>query len=169
MSSARGPSVVAVGALHWGLKRRFLQYLAGMPDGQCSVSDGAVLAPGPVFVFPADARSPTGATGDSTLLRFRGDLRFKGHHGFLAVRLADPWLEITGSSGTLTVLGLPTGSAARFPLVTFRVQQRDEGAGFEGVDVRLTAEGSEVFNDVYPVGELFDGFSCPPPGGQSGG
>jgi hypothetical protein len=49
----RAPST-GVGGLRWGLRSSVLQYVAGLPDGQCSVTDGAALAPGPVFVFEPD-------------------------------------------------------------------------------------------------------------------
>jgi Htaa len=89
-------------------------------------------------------------------------VRFAGHHGFMFVRVADPWLELTGSTGTVTVPGDPAddGSPERMPLVTFELVPPSEpappGATRHGTRVRLTAEGSELFNTVYPEGEPFE-------------
>jgi hypothetical protein len=163
MTTAHPSSSGGAGSLRWGLKLRFLQYVANLPDGQCSVTDGGRLAPGPLFVFPADEGAAGGAA--ATVLRFRGDLRFKGHMGFLKVRIADPWLELDGDEGTLSALGLGGDAAPRRPLATFRVRA-EEGSGSRGTEVRLTAEGSELFGDVYAVGELFDDFVFDLPDGR---
>jgi hypothetical protein len=100
--------------LRWGVKRRFLRHVANLPDGQCSVTDGATLALGPVFVFPARDEPQRGSTDGSLVLRYQGDLRFKGHMGFLQVRIAEPWLEIVGSTARCR----PPGSDLSRPLVT---------------------------------------------------
>jgi hypothetical protein len=148
------------GGLRWGIKRSFLRYLSSLPDGQCSVTDGASAltdgvspVPGPLFAFTADDDQPDGPT----VLRYRGDVRFRGHFGFLRVRVADPWLEITGDEGKLSAIGIGSEPVPRRLLVTFRVR-REDGMAFRGIDVRLTAEGSELFGDNYPVGESFDDF-----------
>ena len=164
MITAHPSSSGGAGSLRWGLKLRFLQYVANLPDGQCSVTEGAHLAPGPLFVFLADEAGVDTAE-QATVLRFRGDLRFKGHMGFLKVRIADPWLELDGDEGTLSALGLGGETAPRLPLATFRVRAEEEG-GSRGTEVRLTAEGSELFGDVYAVGELFDDFVFDLPDGR---
>src|SRR4051794_17778606 len=72
MTTGPEPSPPDAGTLRWGLKRRFLQYLAGLADGQCSVTDGASLAPGPLFVFTAADDPPDHPSGGRTVLRYRG-------------------------------------------------------------------------------------------------
>jgi len=168
------------GGLRWGIKHSFLRYLGSLPDAQCSVTDGASAVTddttpplGPLFVFTAaDDQPPDDQLADDqlhsppggpTVLRYRGDVRFKGHFGFLRVRVADPWLEIAGDEGKLSAVGIGSEPAPRQPLVTFRVRRDGDGPGeggtvFRGTDVRLTAEGSELFGDHYPVGEPFDDF-----------
>jgi Htaa len=167
MTTGPEPSPPDAGTLRWGLKHRFLQYLAGLADGQCSVTDGASLAPGPLFVFTAADDPPDRPSGGRTVLRYRGDLRFRGHAGFLRVRIADPWLELDGSQGALTAVGIGPEPAPRRPLVTFRVQPNGPGAAFRGTDVRLTEEGSELFGDVYEVGEVFDDLAYTAPDDES--
>jgi hypothetical protein len=174
------------GSLCWGIKHSFLRYLGSLPDGQCSVTDGASAvtggaspAPGPLFVFTAAGDKPHSPPDGPTVLRYRGDVRFKGHFGFLRVRVADPWLEIAGDEGKLSALGIGGDPVPRRPLVTFRVRRAEggpEGDGteedgpeengpeengtvFRGTDVRLTVEGSELFGDHYPAGEPFDDFA----------
>jgi len=69
---------------------------------------------------------PAGPPDGPTVLRYRGDVRFKGHFGFLRVRVADPWLEIEGAEGKLSAVGIGGEPVPRQSLVTFRVR-RDEG------------------------------------------
>jgi len=136
--------------LRWEIKRSFLRYIARMPDGACSVTDGADPVDESAFRFePA---------GD---LRFRGVVRFSGHHGFLFVRIADPELQVDGTRGTLTIAGEP----ARVPLVTCELSAEPDGTT-KGTAVRLTAEGAELFNAVYPAGEPFDDFTIHPERGD---
>lgn len=166
------------GGLRWGIKHSFLRYLSSLPDGQCSVTDGASAVTedttpplGPLFLFTAADDQPEGPPDGPTVLRYRGDVRFKGHFGSLRVRVADPWLEIAGAEGKLSAIGIGREPVPRQPLVTFRVL-RDEGAPeedgtvFRGIDVRLTAEGSELFGDHYPVGEPFEDFAFEMPSGE---
>ncbi|MGC9537506.1 HtaA domain-containing protein [Streptomyces sp. UG1] len=93
------------------------------------------------------------------LLKFRGDVRFAAHHGLLFLRIADPWLSVIGGAGTLTIAAPPGQSPERIPLTTLRLRTADptDHTGFcLGTHVRLTAQGSELFNGVYPVDEPFD-------------
>lgn len=159
MTSNQEPSPPSgSGGLCWGIKRSFLRYLSRLPDGQCSVTDGASPVPGPLFVFTAADGQPEDPPDGPTVLRYCGDVRFKGHFGFLKVRVAAPWLEIAGAGGKLSAVGIGREPVPRQPLVTFRIRRDEDGVVFRGTDVRLTAEGAELFGDHYPVGEPFDDF-----------
>jgi len=142
--------------LRWGIKRSFLRYIARMPDGACSVTDGADPVDESAFRFES--------AGD---LRFRGDVRFSGHHGLLFVRIADPELLVDGTRGTLTVAGDPRDpdGPERVPLVTFELTDAGDGTT-NGTVVRLTPHGAELFNSVYPAGEPFDDFTIHPERGD---
>jgi hypothetical protein len=131
--------------MRWAVKRQFLRYIARMPDGRCSVTDGATVA-GDEFLFESDASSAT----EPGVLKYRGDVRFSGHHGLLFLRIADPWLETRDGAVTLTIAADPD----RVTLATLEI--RPDTHGRAGVDLRLTEAGSELFNQVYPAGSPLD-------------
>jgi len=150
----------AVRGLRWLIKRSFLQYVARTSDGQCSTTDGASVVNDNVFLF--ESNSATVSPGNAAVrASFTGDVRFSGHHGFMFVRIADPQIEVTDGIGSLSVIDYLTPEAdSRRDLVTFKAQlieSNDEPlAVLVGTDVRLTIEGAELFNDVYPPGEPFE-------------
>ena len=145
--------------LHWSIKTSFLEYIFRMPDGRYSVTDGAAVIDGQVFYFSPDdgpAFDPVTADG---VLKFRGDVRFAGHHGFLFIRVADPWLTVERGVVTLSIASLPGETPDRVPLATLELRSSGAPHGpdhYRGGSVRLTEQGSELFNMVYPPGEPFD-------------
>lgn len=144
-----------VHGLRWGLKKSFVDYVRRMPDGKGSVGDGAVpVGTGDLF-YEHDA----GRSG-ARVWAFRGDVRFRGHFGMLFVRVANPWLEIDGSSVVLSIEDPQAREdAPRVPLVTGTLQRLGDQDGTEvwgSDDVALTAEGVALFNDVYAEGEPFE-------------
>lgn len=147
------PDAIAVG-LRWSVRASFLRYVAALPDGRASVSQGAELTrdePQLVF-YPTDP----GASRPS-LLAFRGDLRLAGHGGLLFVRLAAPRIELgADGSAVLTVEdpGSEDGSAPRLPLVTLTMTRTDDG--WRGTEVALTPAGVPLFSHVYESGAPFD-------------
>ncbi|MFI6309617.1 HtaA domain-containing protein [Nocardia fusca] len=149
--------------LDWTVHTRFLTYIASMADGRCSATDGAAPAPEGSggrfrYEFAGVQEFPEGRA-----ICFRGDVRFSGHHGMLFVRIADPVIVLGDQSAIVTVAAPETSaSAGRIPLAHFSLVQlanapREMGRNcLRGVDLRLTAEGAELFGGVYPVGERFD-------------
>lgn len=141
--------------LHWGVRDSFFQYLAGLPDGRVSVSDGATLGrtDPQVVHYPVDNAATTDA-----VLAFRGDLRMGGHGGLLFVRLAQPRLALAGPGERipLTVADPLTedGSGPRLSLVTLVLASDDHG--WLGTEVRLTDAGAALFNHVYAGGAAFE-------------
>jgi hypothetical protein len=155
--------------LHWGIRFAFLQYIARMPDGRCSVTGGAGVVADRIFHFEPEPETESGlgsgdgpGAGSGEVWRYRGDVRFSGHFGFLYVRIADPWLTLDGSSGTLSAETIGSDGPTRLDLVTFELRPLRDGEGrlrgHHGTDVRLTAAGSELFNTVYPAGDQFEDF-----------
>lgn len=139
--------------LRWSVRTSFFQYLAGLRDARVSVSDGAALtADDPQLVlYPADP-----ARSDDDVLAFRGDLRLGGHGGLLFVRLANPRIRL-GTPAVLSVDDPLTEdcSGPRLDLVTLRLTADGEG-GWSGTEVKLTAAGTGLFNNVYAAGDAFD-------------
>ncbi|WP_250282366.1 MULTISPECIES: HtaA domain-containing protein [unclassified Frankia] len=145
--------------LRWGIKATFLTYIARMPDGQGSASDGARSVENDEFVFEPDpsATAPEGVDG---FWAFRGDVRFQGHFGLLYVRIADPHVVLRGTQAELNVVDpSEPGTKPRIPLVRFVPRPGAAPSGlrtWEAEDVRLLAEGAGLFNNVYSMGEPFE-------------
>ncbi len=144
--------------LRWGIKRSFVDYVRRMPDGKGWVGDGALPVGTHEVLYGSDvAGRRTAADGaEERFWAFRGDVRFSGHAGMLAVRLAAPVLTLRDGAGDLTVAGF---GDERLTLVTLRLtaQPAPEGTQlWHGEDVRLTEAGTELFNEVYAPGEPFE-------------
>src|SRR5512134_1772276 len=71
--------------LSWGIKRSFVDYIASLPDGSVSATDGATVSGTSLFCFSPETSDYDVARGTG-VLRFRGDVRLAGHHGMLLVR-----------------------------------------------------------------------------------
>lgn len=143
--------------LRWGVRRSFLSYVFGMPDGQASVGDGSRALPTEELCWEPDLRPQTDGWA------FRGDVRFEGHAGLMFVRIADPWVARHGTRVELTVAD-PYGApdAPRLVLATAELSEAEVTGDVQlwrGTDVRLTEDGSAVFNHAYPAGELFEPFT----------
>jgi len=159
--------------LHWGVKHRFLQYVARMRDGQCSVTDGATVDDTDRFHF---ALARTALTAEAVgVVTCHGDVRFAGHHGLLFVAVTDPVLHLEGNRGCLTIATaaervhqsageVEHEGADRLVLAEFDLEPLLPPAGgsvrtYAGAAVRLSSDAVEVFNSVYPAGEPLDDFT----------
>ncbi|GAB3071917.1 HtaA domain-containing protein [Nocardioides zeae] len=152
--------------LRWGIKASFIDYVRRMPGGQGTIADGAVPVGTAEVLFTLDPTPPVGTSpGTTRAWAFAGDVRFAGHGGMMFVRLALPRLEVApGGSARLTIEDPhQRPDAPRIPLVDLTlVQHPSPEAAADGVelwasdDVRLTAEGVALFNDVYAAGEPFE-------------
>ncbi len=138
--------------LHWPIKRSFIRYVARMTDGQILGGRGVRLVDASTFVFPSEP------TDDAELLTFGGEVRLQAHGGALAVRLADPRVDLRGARATLTVEN-PEGSGPHVRLVTFVASSSSTGVDqttWTGTDVRLTVEALPLFGGYYGEDEPFD-------------
>lgn len=150
--------------LRWAVKESFTTYLARMPDGRMSLSEGATLADNQEVVWEPDPKTTFAAGPDADrTMAFRGDVRYGGHGGLLFVQVANPVVTLRGAAGDLTVVDtFSEVEGARITLVTFTVAKLIEAPGFEMVvssDVRLTERGTHLFNDVYQTDEQFEQLS----------
>jgi hypothetical protein len=148
--------------MRWAIKRSFIDYIARSPGGKCSLSGGAVASELKEVVFAPDLCSgPTVAPG-GTAYAFRGSVVFTAHFGVLFVKIANPCVTIQDGRGELTVVDpFQSEGDARLRLVEFDIVDHLIAEGFEhwaADNVRLTPEGCPLFNDVYPVSELFEPF-----------
>lgn len=155
--------------LHWGVKGSFMDYIAAMSDSRATAVDGATPTSSNVLVFEPAIQPPPKPEDADLLLSFRGDVRFSGHGGLLFVRIADPWIAVHRGRGVLTVLDPhQPDEKPRLPLARLTLEPQPESDGIQiwlGQDVRLTEEGTGLFNDVYPAGETLEPLAVflPPP------
>lgn len=143
--------------LHWGIKGSFMDYIAAMPDSRATAIDGATPTSSDVLVFEPAIPTPPKPEDADLVLGFRGDVRFSGHAGLLFVRIADPWITVRRGRGVLTILDpYQPDTTPRLPLAHLTLVPQPAPDGMRiwlGQDVRLTKEGTGLFNDVYPAGE----------------
>lgn len=155
------PDALPPAGLSWGIKRSFLHYLAGLPDGAVSAVDGATVDDDGRFRF-APAAADYDAGRGTGVLRFKGDVRIAGHHGMMFVRLLDPWIVFTGGRGILSISTGDDAGRDRTAVAILRAGAPREVAGslvWENVDVVISAEGSELFDGQYAEGQPMDPLS----------
>jgi hypothetical protein len=148
----------AGGVLIWPVKTAFLQYLARTADGRPTLDPPATQSEAG-FLFPSA----------SAELQFHGGVVFTGHHGQLNIAIRDPALEldlttsVAGSQAQAGVLTIsdPDWAGRRMQLARFELHPYTTAtgaAGERGTQVRLTADGADLFLRVYQEGEALDDF-----------
>ena len=142
--------------LRWGIKCSFTDYVRRTSDGQVWVGDGAFpLGTHEVF-FKLDSAAASGAPHGEGEWQLLGDVRFTAHAGMLFVRLARPRLVIVSKTGKLIVTGPDDEPLTLVTAALEPIEVRQGTRLWHGSDVRLHEEGVEMFNSVYPSGELFE-------------
>ena len=131
------------------------------------MSDGATATYQNEVLFPFDPSVPPRIRASETFLAFAGAITFVAHAGMLWVRIADPWVNITGDRGSLTVQYPETpDSQARIEFASFTVAAHEEFDGQErwtAEQVQLLSSGLTVFGDVYEAGEALEPFTMTVP------
>ena len=127
--------------LRWPVKGSFVSYVR---------ASGGTVQPEPAgegeFVFPR--------TSDGTRLAFEGEASFEAHHGMLRVRLTDPEIELSGTTGSLSVRDHEDPN--RDGRITIaKVNVAEPGPPLR-LTVSVTTLGSRLFGDVYKPGEALD-------------
>lgn len=151
-------------ALDWTLKRSFVEYIARMPDGRMSVTDGAEVD-GTSFRFRVTSFERSAKGG---IAAFRGDVRFAGHGNLLFVGIADPIVAFSGDEAVVSIQ-LPAsvrGPAERIDLAKGMIRAVEYVGTAERRTIGsplLTEDGSELFAGVYSAGDPLDDvyFSTP--------
>ncbi|MCU1482993.1 MAG: hypothetical protein JWQ19_3779 [Subtercola sp.] len=145
--------------LVWSIKRSFVDYVTRMHDGRGNVTGGAMPTSGGQIIFSPDPKPRDCPLDADEMLAFVGDVRFTGHAGLLFVRIANPRVTLRGQRAELDIAHpYKLESTERWPLVDFEVAPQIM-AGRQALvaeRVSLRPEAVELFNDVYPAGELFD-------------
>ena len=147
--------------LSWGIKRSFIDYISGLPDGSVSATEGATVAGASLFYFSPESSDYDVARGTG-VLRFRGDVRLAGHHGMLLVRILDPWITFTSGSGVLSISTGDGGGQDRTVVAYLSPSKPLDADGslvWEHVDVVISPEGSDLFDGQYAAGQPMDPLS----------
>jgi hypothetical protein len=151
------PSLIA--GLTWGVKRSFVAYLARTPMSRVSIGNGAGVTPDTEFWFPLADASRFDVERGEGVLEFSGSVRFVGHGGLLHVLLDRPRIEATADSAILTFTEYRTEApgSRRMTVAWLTWPAPHDDAGdwrWAHVPTVLAPTGVELFNDVYPVGEV---------------
>lgn len=149
---------IAVGAVDWGVRRTFREYVTGdIAAGKWTLTGGAQDG-GALFRFPA---------GEGTYMKkdrslhatFAGAVRFTGRHG-LDLRLSGLKATVEKGEGTLYADVTSGGfSGKKVPLVTFTAKDftpKDGLAELTEAPARLSARGAEAFGGMYRAGTEMD-------------
>jgi ferredoxin-NADP reductase len=145
--------------LTWGIKRRFVDYVGGLPDGQFAVSAGASTGGDHVFWFPLESMDDFDPVTRLGVVRFGGRADLNGHFGMMSFAVDSPWLEFSATGTQLTVRDLERGPGYRVPLLELDVRAESEATAVlarEGVPARLSVEGTTAFNGQYLPAEEMD-------------
>ncbi len=153
--------------LRWGIHRRFLEYVQALPDGRCTLGDGADVTENSDFTFALGQFSGIPRLSNDVDIRFYGSVRFSGHSGMLFFEVDQPRVTLHGDRALVSVTDfrLSLGPASRVTLATADVRPDDQRADvWHGDNVVLTSEGADLFLGTYGEGEpLADfEFALPP-------
>jgi hypothetical protein len=84
------------GALTWGFKASWRNYVATIAAGTTSLSDGAGSNSSGEYVFPQESTDLT-SQDDTGVTKYEGSVRWQSSaHGF-DITMSDPWLDVTSS------------------------------------------------------------------------
>uniref|UniRef100_UPI00384CDC61 HtaA domain-containing protein n=1 Tax=Streptomyces marincola TaxID=2878388 RepID=UPI00384CDC61 len=151
------PGAVADGAVDWGVRRTFREYVTGaIAEGSWQLSDGAQDG-GALFRFPVASGTADPERGTAEA-EFAGTVSFTGN----GLDLTIGGLAVTVADGTGTLTADVSGGAEPAedrPLVTFEAPDltpRDGLILLSEAPAELTAEGAEAFGGLYPAGAAMD-------------
>lgn len=115
--------------LTWGIKRRFVDYVGGLPDGQFMVSGGASTDSNHIFWFPLESIDDFDPLTGLGVVRFGGRAELSGHFGMMSLAVDRPWLEFSATGAELTIRDVERESGHRVPLLQLEIGA-EPGSGF---------------------------------------
>ncbi|MFG2821174.1 HtaA domain-containing protein [Kitasatospora sp. NPDC048365] len=169
--TAAGRQEFAAGALDWGVRRTFRDYVTGsIAKGRWQPADGA--ADGGAYFRWIGGTGWYEPGGGALSAAFTGSVRFTGLQDGdalgLDLTLADPAVTVTGGQGRLTVDvrgRTPDGTvqqATGVPIAEFPATAlTTDGGLLKAVELplQLTEAGSKAFGSLYPAGTAMDPLS----------
>ncbi|MFF8604966.1 HtaA domain-containing protein [Streptomyces sp. NPDC015346] len=156
-SAAAATGTFRDGAVDWGVRRTFREYVTGsIAQGRWTLSGGAQDG-GALFRFPKGkgVYDPERRTLDAT---FAGSVRFTGTH--LDLALGAVAVRVTGGKGTLSADVISGGKTEKaVPLITFPAGDFAPKNGLATVTeapATLTEGGAKAFGGMYRAGTEMD-------------
>ena len=156
MAEKTQPAQIAT--LTWGVKQSFRNYVQSV-GGVIEVGDGVVATAEGEFVFPMAPDNNLALNAEGRLEgrgAFLGHVRFTGHGGMLSVYLADPVLEISGTSASLTIDDHDK-KPRRLEIAKLDLEAMIPGEGGELITpAGLSIDGIQALGDHYPLKTALD-------------
>ena len=147
-----------VTSLRWGVKQSFRNYVQSV-GGVIEVGGGAEVTAQGEFVFAQAPGNSLSLNGNGILEgrgAFLGYVRFTGHGGMLSVFLADPVLEVSGGSASLTI---DDHDKKPRRLEIAKLDLEGVAADEDGevlIPAALSIDGIQVLGDHYPLRTALD-------------
>jgi Htaa len=144
----------SVGALSWGIKASFRDYLSRQADFSLNLDGGADIGAGNTVRFPLAARPPV----EDIVWSARGHAVYRAHGGMMRLSLRDPRVVQAGSD---LVLAFDFGSGAEgSPSSHFGVARLVERPSADPTtrtyQAFLLPEATGLFNDMYDADSELD-------------
>ncbi len=145
----------ATGALQWGIKGSFVNYVTGAGSVD---TIGAATRTGNIFNFPQIAGGEWNAASNTGDARFGGGVSFSAHGGALSISIADPVIEVTSDEDA--VLSAKVDGTLQ-PLVNIDLSKatktiaQDGSVTWTGAKTSLHEDSVDAFGQ-YDAGEVFD-------------
>lgn len=139
--ASRPHGTVPAGGLVWAVHEGFVAYVSRLADGRVDVDGGAVRQPDGGILFPLAPDGPA--------LHGTGAVHFTGHHGLLAVTLANPAVLGAGGSAVLSIDD-PFTPGERLAFARLGEPASGQAACYPAP--RLTEEGADLFGGHYREG-----------------
>ncbi|MFF4607578.1 HtaA domain-containing protein [Streptomyces sp. NPDC001339] len=155
------------GALDWGVKKSFRDYVTGPIGGGKAELDGGAAVSGAGYRFPK-GHGTHDATKSTLDAGFNGSLRFLAHSGALDLKFGNLKVKVQGTKGTLSAdvsaksrtSGKITTTNA-MPVADLKVPSGalNPAKGvvtLDKVPATLTAAGATAFDNMYKPGQSLD-------------
>lgn len=164
-TTTQADGTVSAATLNWGVRSSFRNYIGGgIAQGGWELTDTTYSN----STFNWLQGTGSFADGKGTI-NFSGSVRFTGHKGTLNTLLANPRLEVNGSTGTLylsvTSNDMNSGNATNYGEIAFATIDTSSLAlngstvSLSGASATLTEAGATAFAGFYKAGEALDPIS----------
>lgn len=154
---AENTELSRIATLTWGVKQSFRSYVQSV-GGVIEVGGGVVATAEGEFVFPMAPGNNLALNAEGRLEghgAFLGHVRFTGHGGMLSVYLADPVLEISGSSASLTIDDHDK-KPRRLEIAKLDLEAMTAEGGAVTMPAALSIDGIQALGDHYPLKTALD-------------